>query len=293
MFENPAATFHHQVLDAYDRYRSLREARLTGSNRLLNAATNLAVALNHYGENFSEIAGVNADALPRSAVVEEVANAVKHGRRRGNKVRVFLNRSSAIKEYAFITEYTDSEGTYQHADIRAIVQCLDGSELDLDVPLIDYLNAWISYLHAGGYIADIQQQSVGVPGSSYVERAAAKGLGYEVNRQVGLNATLKPQRFDPSQGKAVPIDMTGSTARFRVFQPRQSELVVTLSAPKGGPVLKATVKLTRDEASRLEAATALGLRDSMVEKLASDHRDDLQTQFQSALRDIDKNKVTT
>ena len=293
MFESPTAIFHHQVLDAYDRYRTQRDACLTGSNRLLNAATTLAVALHHFGEVFGVIPGVTEADFPASKIVEEVANAVKHGRRRGKSPRIYLNVASALQEMVFVTEYSENGEAYYHCDVRVVAHCLDGSELDLDKPLIEYLNAWICHLHQLGHLQDVVQQPAVGPGSTYVSREAAKSVGYEVNRQVGLNTVTRLQRFDPSQGLATPIDLTGSTFQFRVLAPPKRELVIKLSDPTGARELEALVVLTDDEAARLDAATALGLGDAMIEQIARNHHDELTAQIQVALNALDENKTAT
>ncbi len=293
MFESPTAVFHHQVLDAYDRYRTQRDACVTGSNRLLNAATTLAVALHHFGEVFGEISESSATDFPRSKVIEEVANAVKHGRRRGKSPRKYLEVASALQETVFITEYSANGDTYYHCEVRVLAHCLDGSELDLDTPLIEYLNAWIDHLRQLGHLQDVTQQPALSPGATYVSREAAKSVGYEVNRQVGLNTVARLQRFDPSKGLATPIDLTGRTFQFRAFAPPKRELVLKLSDPTGTRDLEACLVLTDEEAAGLDAAAALGLGDAMMEQIARARHDELTAQLQACVNALDENKPAT
>ena len=293
MFDDINSTLHHRVLAAYERYRNERDSCRTGSNKLLDASVDLAIAIHHFPEHLPPNLGV-ARSLhnPDLIFLSEVANASKHSERKWG-VQQYLKRADALAEVAFRTEFLDAAGHYLHCDVRVMASCLDGIERDLDPALIGSLNFWIAHLSSKGVTKPLRLKPAASPGTAFIDRSAARGLAIVVNRQTDAVIQLRCQRFNPVTLVPEPIDLTGSQGEFRVFSRPSMELAVKLTHPDLSQPLETSVRLTAQEADDLEAATQLGLRDAKIEQIAHQHKAELESQLVAALRTLDKNTTRT
>lgn len=293
MFDDVNSTLHHRVLSAYERYRDERNSCRIGSNKLLDAAVDLAVALHHFPEHLPpsfriEGSTPNADLL----FISEVSNAAKHSERKWG-VQRFLTKADALSEVAFSTKYLDETGSYEHCEVRVVVACLDGIERDLDGPLIGSLNFWIAHLASLGVTRPLELKPAILPGTVFVERTTAQALSIVVHRQTDAKIMLRCQNFNPITLVPDPMDLTGFDGRLRVYQRPLMELVIKLSHQRLSEDLEACIRLTTQEADDLEAASLLGLREGMIEQLALRHKAELESQLAEAIAGLDENKPKT
>lgn len=222
MFDNLANTFYLNAVAAYDEYVKHRDANVAGLDRHTRSAVAAAIALYHFREHLP--AGIRptvqgaTEACPEYALIQGVANAGKHSAvTRGQPL---VSSAADIQEIAVVTRFTDAEGEYPHLETKVIVRCSDGSVANLDQALTRVLNWFGSLLKAKDVCHFQLRPEKPLPGSRFVHRdQTGGGVSLEAMRGLAWRTTMELQEWDAAEGRARPVDLTGSEMTMHIYKP--------------------------------------------------------------------------
>lgn len=285
MFDNLAVTFYNNVVAAYDEYVSHRDSAEAGRDKHLRTAVAAASALYHFREHLP--ASLNAamknleQTWPDYALMQGVTNASKH--RQVTRGKPLVASAEDIREVTVIVHYSDDKGEYSHAQTKIDVTCTDGTTRWLDAAITRVLNHWGTVLNEAGVCGYTVRPEPEPAGSRYLARSEASAkLTLEAMRGLDFRQSMQLLRFDHTLGRAIPVDLTGADVRFRVYQPPQHIIDVTMLHPKIGEVT-ASIPLTDDENIEFHNIDSQADHSAFMESLFEAHRSEIEEKLQEQL----------
>jgi hypothetical protein len=288
MFEAIQTYFYDYVVAAYEDYARHRDDNTSGRHRHLSTALHACAALFHFREHLPDphtMTWRQVVALcPDYRLIAAVTNASKHSELTRNDPmgRPPIDDVEQLEELTIVTRFRDEQGEYADAQSRIFANCTDGVSRNLDEAITNVLNFWGIQLSCWG-MANFRTVPVPrFPGTYFVPRDKARNLDFEVLAPLGLRHSIQLLRFDPVQGTAVPIDLTGSDIEFKLYRPAFT-LDITFPAPDGGHPIKCSLALTDEESQAFAALNNDEERDVFMRRLAASRQEELQRQVSAAL----------
>jgi hypothetical protein len=253
VFDDIAALFHENVVDAFTSYLESRRTGTAGRSRDLRAAIAAATALYHFREHqpstFSKSRADIGRQCPDYSLLGDVVNASKHkDLTRGNPQ---IDSAEQIEERLIITEYQDEQGVYRHIEKQVILKLTSGTERDLLDVMISVMNFWQVELAALGLIP-ARPSYVSPRDPQPRSRAECNDgrLDFELVQGVRFKQTYCLQKYNYDTGQVEPVDLTGSNLEFRIYKPRYN-VDVTLRDDRTGQELIRTISLSEEESQTL------------------------------------------
>lgn len=239
MFDDVSATFHHNVLAAYEEYVAHRDSHSSGRNAHLRTAIAASTALYHFREHLPDSLQPSFSQVlqdcPGYKLINGVANAGKHKSLKNGKP-LFKNAND-VSELTVVILYQDERGEYSHSQTVIDVKCTDGIIRRLDAEITLVLNYWGELLNSLGVCNFTTRPVPPVLGSSYIALDEAT-LRFDLLALRGLDFKQKIQllRFDIEAGCGVPIDLTDAKIVMNIYQSPKQIFDLTMSHPDLGDV---------------------------------------------------------
>ena len=273
MFDNLAAYYHENVVNAFTEYRDTSADGLAGLSRDLRGALIAAAALFHLREHLPTGGLTRADVerrCPDYALLGDVVNAAKHKSVTHTTPHgpPLVNDAAQLGEQIAITEYQDEAGVYRYAQKFVVVKLTDGTERNLLDVLTNVINFWEQHLHTLGVL---QKARTFVRTNSICARTRAEceanSLNFEIVQGQRFHQSLRLLRFNNKTGTAEPIDLTGSKVNFRIYRPRY-EIELSLRHEASGKEFKRSIALSEDESEVVARLASDSERQAYVHSLA-------------------------
>lgn len=295
MFDDLAAVYHNQVLEAFGAYEACLNLNVAGRENHTRLAIDAATVLFHFREHFPtqhrKTRAEVTNSCPDYRLVADVANAAKHSEltRSTSDGPPLVAKAEDIEETTIVTRYEDAQGEYSDVRIVVSVECTDGKRRSLDRALHHVLNFWGEELERIGIISSHRRREPPEPpGSYYVPRSNAMGdLDLVILKGVRWRQSVQLLKFDQSYGRSTPVDLTGADVQFRIFEPPSYELDLMFDAQVKEEPIKVSLPLTRAESEAYAALETDSARGNFVKDLADRRRDEIQ---QLHLRDAATSK---
>ena len=278
MFDDLAATFYNNVVEAYDQYVAQRDSPSAGRDRHLQSAVTAATALYHFREHLPPHLALTAKNLEATsgdyALMRAIANATKH--KTLTQKSPLIAKADDIREVTVLVRYSDEDGEYSHAQTIVQAICTDGTEKKVDPAITSVLNMWGTLLANEGVCGFSPRQAPDEPGGRFIPREQAKtNLNLEALKGLRFQQSMQLLRFDNDTGQAVPIDLTGANMTMRIFKPPAQTVVVTMSHPDRGEVT-AEVAFSDEENVDFQLLDNDADRESFMQALVQAHKAEIE-----------------
>jgi hypothetical protein len=278
MFDDLAATFHHNVVAAYDEYVAQRDIKSAGRDRHLRTAVAAAVALYHFREHLPAGLRTPLRNLEQTSqdyeLMRGVTNASKH--KEASRGQPLVARAEDIREVIVIVRYSDGGGEYSHAQTVIRVACTDGATRWLDPAITRIFNYWGMFLKDADICGFIPRPEPYAPGDCYVIRSkASTRLDLEALRGLDFRQSVELLKFDNTLGRAVPVDLTGANLQLRVYRPPQHMVDITLSHPDRTDVA-VSISLSEQENAAFHRIENEADHDAFMKNLYQTHRSEIE-----------------
>jgi hypothetical protein len=256
MFDDLEAQFFENVLPAYKAFIESLSTDSAGLNSDLRLGKDAAIALFHLREHVPWARGkpwpAFLSACPEYVLLQDVANAFKHGPRRDGQIA----SPSDIFETTVLTDYEDAEGVYHHAEKEVTIELGDGSRRDMKNVLSAVLAMWITEFKSRGLLRKLEMPKA-EPHAIPSRRTANGAAPFQLTVQARLrfSRSFRRQRFNSATGQIEAIDMTGHNYQFSVYKPKPLELTVALTHPQTSARIEGTLELSPDETERYDQLT--------------------------------------
>ena len=259
MFDDLAAYYYDNVVTEFVDYRDASKDGVAGRSRDLRKALVAATALFHLREHLTTprlpTRAEVGQACPEYALLVDVVNAAKHKEitQKTPHGTPLVDRAASLAERQVLIEYSDAAGPYRHGLKTVVVKLADGSERNLLEVMTNVINHWESRLHALGVLASARAFAYEDP-NRFRTRSECNGgrLDLEIVQGQRFLQSMQLLRYNPTTGKAEPVDLTGATIRGSIYKPSY-EFEVSLTHDASGNEFKKTVLLTESESMELHA----------------------------------------
>lgn len=288
MYDDLKAHFVENVATDYSNYVETRKSPVYGRSVHLRSAIAAATSLYHFREHLppahkkSRVAV--AKVCPDYDILGDVVNAAKH--RKLTKGRPRLTSAQDIFEQTVITQYEDSDGEYRDCQTTVVARTRDGTERDLLPILTNVVNYWGRLLETLGVLDSFSPYDTGaLPGEGYVSREIAKGMDLELTSGIRFRQQMKLLKYDPRIGRAEPIDLTGSTARIKLYRPSYT-VDIHLTNSKSGEKIDLSLKLDDEESLTWCSLKTDAERDEFADMLIRSHQDEIRKILKERAKEI-------
>lgn len=246
MFDDLHAHFYENVIRSYNDYLSVKNNEIKGNSHDIRHGLIAASALFHFREHFPENISKSrvelGNSCPEYAILGDIANAAKHKKLNRNAPRISL--ASQITELVKIAEYQDGEGAYRNAEKVVKITLDNGERIELHSLLTPVLNMWIDELTYLGIISNLPHfppLSKEIPTRDQVNE-----LNLEMLQGVRFNSCFQYLKFNYEKNIAEPVDLTGCSAQFRIYQPKYI-LEWKFTHPETEHEIKFDMEITHEE----------------------------------------------
>lgn len=255
MFDDVAALFHENVVDAFKGYLESRTNGKAGRSQDLRAAINAASALYHFREHLPATFPKNrADvvaACPDYSLLGDVVNASKHKTLTRNAPQ--LDSAEQIEEQVVVTVYQDEQGEYSHVEKRVVLRLSSGGERDLLDILTNVMNFWQVELVSLGFISPRPSCSTSAGPQPRPRAESNDGqLDLEVIAGIRFKQVIRLQRYNYTSNQIEPVDLSGSVLECGAYTPCH-KVNLTLTDKRTGRSVKRMIDLSEKETEQLLA----------------------------------------
>lgn len=244
------AFFYETVLIPYNEYKTVRQERNSGSRNDWNAAITASTRAYHlrehlpdqYKKSYSDLVAICADY----ALLRDVANASKHNHLTRGDAQIAS--ADSIREWVVITMYHDDSGEYKNATKSIEITLKDGTTRELFDVLTNVVNMWIAFFNAAG----VSKRVAPFPHENrnrVITREEANGsMDLTVIQGLSFQPAYKIQKYNYEKGLPEPVDLSGGTVSFSVYDPRKmkTEVEFRMISPEGKNYV-GSVELDQDE----------------------------------------------
>ncbi|MUK71503.1 hypothetical protein GNP76_19165 [Aliivibrio fischeri] len=246
MFDDFDIYFYEAVIEPYYDYIGRQNNNEYGRSLDLKLALISATSLFHLREHLPKSCVISRTKFeqicPEYSLIADVVNASKH--RKIDRNTPQLSHSKQIIERVVTTIYKDEQGEYSHNDKFVVIILNNGKEVYLHDLLYLTIKAWNSYLQSKGIICE--NYTISAPKiKSHYSRIECNGLNLSLISGFPFNMEMQLLRYDYQKNKAVPVDLTGSEIKMKVYKPITFELSATDS--DSGKSASSSVTLTTED----------------------------------------------
>lgn len=221
---------------------------------------------------------------PEYELIRGVTNATKH--KAPSQRKPLVANAADIIETTSIVRFQDEIGEYVHCQTLVEVRCSDGSLRTLDPALTRVLNYWGEFLARQGVCNFEARPEPGMPGDKHRTRdEASRQLNLEALRGLQFKHQCKFLEWDYEEGRARPVDLTGSTLEGRIYSPPRYTADLTMTHPAHGSI-SMEFPLTREESLEIFHATSEKEKELILERIATLRRADIEAALTEKLRSL-------
>lgn len=229
MFDDIQALFYEGVIIPYAQYMKLRDNNINGNSNDIRAALHAISAAFHFREHLpEEIKKSRSDTTKLCSdykLIGDMTNSSKH--KSINTNNPLITQASDIYEAIIITTYSDEIGEYQDARKAVLFKTKDEIIGDVSIPLTNVVNYWGSELLKFNLIPSFKRFPVPeMRGLSVVPRHHAAAPNFIVTKGVRFHQHMLIQKFNYTSRKPEPVDLTGHSGVFRIYNPSEQLVIV-------------------------------------------------------------------
>jgi hypothetical protein len=266
------ALFYETVLIPYNEYKTIRTNRRFGTRTDWNASMLASTSAYHFREHLPDQHKKSYNQMvticPDYALLRGVVNAVKHRHlTRGDAQIVSAN---SIREWVVVTIYLDDQGEYRNAAKSIEITLKDGTTRELFDVLTNVVNMWISFFQAAG----ISNKAAPFPHEdrrTVIAREKAGEMDLAMVQGISFGLPFKIQKYNYEKGLPEPVDLSGGTATFSIYDPRKAKTEVEMQAiSPNGKKYVGTVELDQGEKNEFYSITDEEKKQELCGKLCNE-----------------------
>jgi hypothetical protein len=280
LFDDLNGYFHENLVPAYDAFRESYRRNDSGRNIRLRTAVDAATALFHFREHIPAPHTKSRSSVTTEcadyALIADVANASKHKElnRPTPAGTPLVARASDLYEQICIIQYEDADGPYTNCRVTVVADCSDGISRDVDRAVINVFDYWrlaLLSMNVNNYPRCALFCSRG--SDEFVMRADARAPNFEIINTVRWSSRFQLRKYNSVDGRTYPVDLTGANIEMGIYRP-----AYTLHArlkTKDGVEFSGEIALTNEEAQEYHGLNDDVARQSFVDKIAFQRRDEM------------------
>lgn len=253
MFDDLAAYYHENVVDAFSDCLKASEIRKLGRSHDLRQVLNVATVLFHFREHLPPNLSITQQGVEKRcadyAIITDVANVAKHKVLNQKKRHrdLLIDNDSQLEEQFVLIKYTDADGTYWHNQKLVVAKLTNGEVRNLLDAITNVVNFWEQYLHSHGVLSAARTftQSSDIRARSRTE-CESELLALECVRGRRFKQVVRAIRFNIQTGEISQFE-DGTKLTSRIYKLPVLYLDIFLKRDADGVEYKKTIALSEED----------------------------------------------